>query len=170
MQLSTGRGIIQAKIPWILCSSVASQACWFLRTPGLCYLHYKHHSRKTIYVHRNFQRTKLQSALGNSKPYEAANRIFSDPGLLREEFIMSAWIKAINFESVCKLKFTMIAIDSSTRQEVRGPTQSLHTLLNFLVDFPGADFAQVIKHVQYRSWNFFLSESLKSKGPSIFPL
>ena len=73
-------------------------------------------------------------------------------------------------KSVCKLSFTMIAImiDSITRQEVRGPT--LHTMLNFRVDFPGVDVAQVLKHVQYRPGNFFLSESLKSKGPSIFPL
>ena len=73
-----------------------------------------------------------------------------------------------DIKSVCKLSFTMISIDSITRQEVRGPT--LHTMLNFLVDFPGVDVAQVLKHVQYRPGNFFLSESLKGKGPSIFRL
>ena len=57
----------------------------------------------------------------------------------------------------------MIAIDSSTRlgQDVRGPI--LHTLHNFLVDFLGADFAQlqVIKHSPIQVLEFFLSESLK---------
>ena len=99
-------------------------------------------------------------AIRGSQPYFFRSRS-PETGIHHE--YMNKGIK-----SVCKLSFTMIAIDSITRQEVRGPT--LHTMLNFLVDFPGVDVAQVLKHVQYRPGNFFLSESLKSKGPSIFPL